>query len=72
MNTQLIDRKEFLFRAGNCEYYFVKPYYLMPAGEFRLLKAVLKGSTICWNIQGKTISYNQIRKIFISETNENS
>jgi len=29
---------------------------------FRMIKAVVKGSTLCWNIEGKTISYNQIKK----------
>lgn len=34
---------------------YVKPYYLM--NGLSMIKAVVKGSTMCWNIEGKTISY---------------
>lgn len=63
MNLQLIDRKKLRFRVNKVEYDFVKPKYLMPLNEFRLIEAKVKGSTMCFNIQGETITYNQIKEI---------
>lgn len=60
MNIQLINNKPITFRVKNKEYEYVKPYYLM--NGLSMIKAVVKGSTMCWNIEGKTISYNQIKK----------
>jgi hypothetical protein len=49
-------------RVKNKEYEFKKPYYLMPKDEFKLIKAVVKGSILVWNIKGEQITYNQIKK----------
>ncbi len=48
-------------RVKNKEYEFKKPYYLVPVDEFRLIKAKVKGSILVWNIEGKQITYNQIK-----------
>lgn len=53
--------KQIIF--GGTNYTFVKPYYLMPEDSITLVKATVKGSTLIWNIQGKEISYNQIKKL---------
>lgn len=60
MTIQLISIKPIVFRVKNKEYEYVKPYYLMTG--FTIIKAIVKGSTMCWNIEGLSISYNQIRK----------
>lgn len=52
--------KQFVF--GGVKYNFVKPYYLMPENSLNLIKATVRGSTMIFNIQGKEISYNQIKK----------
>lgn len=59
MTIQLISNKPIVFRVKNKQYEYVKPYYLM--NGLKMIKAVVKGSTMCWNIEGYTISYNQIR-----------
>ena len=61
MEIQIIKRKPVVFRHKNREYEFVRPYYLMPADGLKMIKAVVKGSTLCWNIDGVIISYNQIK-----------
>jgi len=63
MTLQLIKRKPLIFRVKKTDYEFVKPKYLMPTNDFRLIEAKVKGSTLVWNIQGEQICYNQIRKI---------
>ncbi len=63
MEIELINRKPFIFRVGNQQYEYVKPYYLMKIDGFNLIKGVVKGSTLCWNLKGKVITYNQIKKI---------
>jgi hypothetical protein len=45
------------------KYNYVKPYYLMEEDTFKLIKAVVKGSILVWNIEGKQITYNQIKKL---------
>ncbi len=60
MNIQLISNKPIVFRVKNKEYEYVKPYYLV--NGLRSVKGVVKGSTLCWNIEGETISYNQIKE----------
>lgn len=65
---QLIKRKPIIFRVRNTDYEFVKPNYLMPLKKFRLIKAKVKGSTMVWNIEGTTVSYNQIR--FLIKSNK--
>ncbi len=34
----------------------------MPKDEFKLIKAVVKGSILVWDIKGEQITYNQIKK----------
>jgi hypothetical protein len=63
MTLQLIKRKPLIFRVKKTDYEFVRPKYLMPVNELRLIEAKVKGSTLVWNIQGEQISYNQIRKL---------
>lgn len=63
MEIELINKKPFVFRVGNREYKFVKPYYLMPADDLKLIKGVVKGSTLCWNLPGGVLTYNQIKNI---------
>ena len=58
--------KPLIFRLKNTDYEFVKPNFLMPVNSLILIKAKVKGSTLVWNIEGETISYNQIKKL-ISE-----
>mgnify|MGYP003441131451 FL=1 len=52
-------------RVKNKEYEFKKPYYLVPVDEFRLIKAKVKGSILVWNIEGKQITYNQIKSLVV-------
>lgn len=63
MTLQLIKRKPLTFRAKKTEYEFVKPKYLMPVNEFRLIEAKAKGSTMVWNVKGEQISYNQVKTL---------
>lgn len=63
MTLQLIKRKPLTFRAKKTDYEFVKPKFLMPVNDFRLIEAKVKGSTMIWNIEGEQISYNQIREL---------
>ena len=49
-------------RVKNKDYDFKKPYYLIPKDEFKLIKAVVKGSILVWDIKGEQITYNQIKK----------
>ena len=62
MKLQLIDRKKLRFRLDNTEYDFVKPKYLMPINDLKLIEAKVKGSTMVFNINNTTVSYNQIKK----------
>lgn len=50
------------------DYEFVKPKYLMPVNELRLIEAKVKGSTIVWNIEGEQVSYNQIKELLKQES----
>jgi hypothetical protein len=61
MTIQLIDKKKLLFRIEKQEYRFIKPKYLMPGKEFRLIEAKVKGSTMSWNIEGGNVSYHQLK-----------
>jgi len=63
MEMQLINKKPIIFRVNNFEYKFVKPYYLMVKGEFRLIKGVVKGSTLCWNVGGGVVTYWSIKRL---------
>lgn len=63
MEIQLINKKPIIFRVKNREYEFVKPYYIMPKDSLKLIKGVVKGSTLCWNIGGCVLTYNQIKKL---------
>lgn len=63
MEIELINRKPFIFRVKNREYEFIKPYYLMPKDDLRMIKGVVKGSTLCWNLKGTVITYNKIKTL---------
>jgi len=66
LEIQPVKNKKLTFLANGNEYSFVKPYFLLT--EFKLIKGTVKGSTLCWYLKGKFITYNQIKKIF---TNDN-
>jgi len=59
---QVIHKQPFVFQYENEQYEFVKPYYLMPKDEFKLIKAKVKGSTLGWQIGNNFLSYNEIKK----------
>lgn len=63
MEMQLIDKEKKIFRAKNIEMQFVKPYYLMHIDELKLIKGVVRGSTLCWNVAGGVITYNMVRNL---------
>jgi hypothetical protein len=60
---QLINKQTLTFRVENTEFDYVKPKYIMLKSEFMLRTAVLKGSTMFWNIKGKQVSYNQLKEL---------
>ena len=62
MNLQVINIKPITFRLNNTVYHFCKPYYLIPENEFKMIKPVVKGSTIVWNISGTQLSYFQLKQ----------
>ena len=68
MEIQIIKSKPVIFRVRNVDYEFVKPYYLMPVDGMRMIKGVVKGSTLCWNIGGGVLTYNQISKCLKKNT----
>lgn len=72
MEIELINRKPFIFRVKDQQYEFVKPYYLMKVDGLNLIKGVVKGSCLCWNIQGYVISYNQLKTILKQNKDVNS
>jgi len=63
MALQLIKRKPLIFRVKKIDYEFVKPKYLIPVNELRMIEAKVKGSTMLWNIEGEQVSYNQIKAL---------
>jgi len=63
MEMQLVDKKTLTFRVNNLEFEFIKPYYLMPKDEIRLIKGVVKGSTLCWNVGGGVVTYGKIKSL---------
>ncbi len=50
-----------VFRHKENIYHFVKPHSLMLQYSFKLIKAVTKSSTLAWNIEGGTLTYNQMK-----------
>lgn len=62
MTVQIVDKQTLKFRIEKTEFTFVKPYYLF-IEPFKLQKAVVKGTSLYWHIDGKIISYNKIKKI---------
>jgi hypothetical protein len=64
MTLQRIKNKPVIFRIKNTDYQFVRPKYLIPSDKFKLIEAKVKASTMVWNIEGKTVSYNQIKALF--------
>lgn len=68
MDLQVINIKPIIFRLHGKVYHFFKPYYLMPENDFKLIKPVVKGSTLMWNISGTQLSYLQLKqKIYDSK-----
>jgi len=63
MKLQLIKRKPLTIRVKEKEFEYIKPYYLAPLNEFKLIKATVKGSCIVWNVEGEQVTYNQIKKL---------
>jgi hypothetical protein len=63
MELQLIKRKPLIFRFKNQEFEFVKPYYLMLSNDFKLIKGVVKGSCLCWNVCGCVLTYGKIKSL---------
>lgn len=59
---QLIDKKQIIFCHEKTWYKFVKPYYLYDL-NLNMIKAVVRGSTMGWNINGKFVSFNKIKKL---------
>lgn len=66
MPIQIIKIQPIIFRVKETDYEFVKPKYLMPANDFKVIEAKVKGSTMVWNIEGETISYNQVKSMLSS------
>lgn len=62
MEVEVINIKPFIFRFKNKQFEFVKPYYLMPKDSFRMIRGVVKGSTLCWNICNNVLTYGKIKK----------
>lgn len=60
---QLINKQTLTFRVENVQFDYVKPKYIMISSEFILREAVVKGSTMVWNVKGKQFSYNQLREL---------
>lgn len=63
MNIQLINIKPIIIRVNSIDYKFIKPKYLSPVNQLQLIEAKVKGSCMVWNIQGKQITYNQIKQL---------
>ncbi len=61
MQIEMIDKQEHIFQIGNRIFRFVKPYYLMPDIDMKLIKGKVKGSTLGWNVCGEWISYNALK-----------
>jgi hypothetical protein len=68
MELQLINIKPFIFRFKNKQFEFVKPYYLMPVDGFRLIKGVVRGSCLCWNIGGGVVTYGKLKSLLWKAT----
>lgn len=64
MNIQIIHKQPLIFRAHTQNYEFVKPHILMPVGEFRMIRAKVKGSSMGWNIEGEFLSILQLKEAY--------
>ena len=62
MTAQIIDKKKLIFRIENDSYQFVKPKYLYK-NDTKRMDAVIKGSTMGWNITGRFFSYNNLKQL---------
>lgn len=72
MDLQVISFKPIKFRVKDKIYQFFKPYYLMPENELKLIRPIVKGSTMMWNISGTQLSYLQLKqKIYNSKITNN-
>lgn len=70
MLIQIIDTKPITFRCENMEFEFSKPYYLIRVGELGMIKAIVKGSTMGWNIGNYFLTYNKFKKAIKNTKNE--
>lgn len=61
-----------MLRIGSIEYKFVKPYYLFDYKQLKLIKPKIRSSTLTWNISGKIITYNQLKKLLYEHTKSNN
>ena len=52
-----------IFRCKKNIYHFVKPNKLMLQYSFKLIKGNVKGSTLCWNIEGIKLTYLQMAEL---------
>ena len=52
-----------IFRYRNIIYDFVKPNYLIKENSINLIEGKVKGSSLCWNIGGGTLTYLQMAKL---------
>ena len=43
------------------KYQYIKPYYLLEEGSLRLIKGYVIGSTLGWKLDGRFLSYNQLK-----------
>ena len=68
MDLQVISFKPIKFRFRDRIYQLFKPYYLMPEDKLKLIRPIVKGSTLMWNISGTQLSYFQLKqKIYDSK-----
>ena len=63
MTIQVIDKVNFVFRVGKNDYLFGKPNFLYK-NFGTVVKAVVKGSTLGWHIEGEFLSYNKMKELF--------
>jgi len=60
---QLIKIHPITIRVNKTDYEYIKPKYLTPVNKLQLIEAKVKGSCMAWNVQGKQITYNQIKQL---------
>lgn len=64
---QILKHKPLTLRIDGAVYEYQKPYYLCPVDSWKGIKAIVRGSTLTWNLPGGGIlSYNQIKEALVS------